>query len=142
MYDEANSILTYAFEMQQPVYIHVSDDDLEWYQENEVNIINELARVVCDNISIIQHCYQETDFNSSAGIITMEELHHIQGESINIKYAMRKKNMKYDCILQYKSVIPNSVPETISTSSFSLNPLFLSPKDRKVDNLTISAFES
>jgi len=108
------------------VYVHVEEDNLAWYNVDEKTILNELATVLCDHIELIQQCYQQLPESSSGGA-SLEDLQHIQGKSIRISYSIRRNTKHYDNTLVYRSTEPLSVPETISMSSFSLNPLYLKP---------------
>ena len=113
--------------------MHVSKENIVWFSENEIEILNEISRVLCDHISLIQHCYQqfcESSGHASTNLNTLyqqEDLHHMQGDTISISYGIRKNSKQYDNTLQYKSTEVNSIPETMSMSSFSLNPLYVSP---------------
>jgi hypothetical protein len=119
-------ILCICFGIQKPVYVHVQREDVSWFTENETDLLNELCRILCDNISLIQHRFQQ-QIESSSSNQSQEQLHHIQGDSIFITYTTRSNSKQYDNILQYKSDAVNSVPITTSISSFCLNPLYIRP---------------
>lgn len=121
-----NIVITGTQERMLPVYVHVETENLSWYNSDEKNILNELATVLCDHIELIQQCYQQLPESSSAGV-SLEEVHHIQGNNIRISYSIRKNTKQYDNTLVYRSAEPSSVPETVAMSSFTLNPLYLKP---------------
>lgn len=107
----------------QPVCLHVANEDALWFNENEVNVLNDLSLVLCDHISLIQQRYHQQNESSA----TQKDLHHIQGHSMAVAYSLRRNSRDHNHILRYSSVESHTVPDIMSTCSFSLNPLFLRP---------------
>ena len=108
----------------QPIYAHVTKEHLQWFTNNEVDILNDLSQVLCDHITLLQHCYHQQHESSSSNT---EELHEMHGGSISISYAIRPNSKQYDHTLRYASVDAHAVPEAMSLASFSLNPLYVRP---------------
>ena len=116
----------------QPVYIHIAAEDIQWYTTNESSVFQELATALCDHITLIQQLYQQqVNGTTRASSVVVEELHHLHGKSIQVSYAVRKSVRQYDNTLLYRTHDDEStttvVPELMSTSSFSLNPLYIKP---------------
>ena len=116
----------------QPVYVHIAAEDIQWYTTNESGVFQELATALCDHITLIQQLYQQqVNGTTRASSVVVEELHHLHGKSIQVSYAVRKSVRQYDNTLLYRTHDDEStttvVPELMSTSSFSLNPLYIKP---------------
>ena len=116
----------------QPVYVHIAAEDIQWYTTNESGVFQELATALCDHITLIQQLYQQQVNGTTRGSsVVVEELHHLHGKSIQVSYAVRKSVRQYDNTLLYRTHDDEStttvVPELMSTSSFSLNPLYIKP---------------
>ena len=120
----------------QPVYVHIAAEDIQWYTTNESGVFQELATALCDHITLIQQLYQQQVNGTTRGSsVVVEELHHLHGKSIQVSYAVRKSVRQYDNTLLYRThdgddgdeSTTTVVPELMSTSSFSLNPLYIKP---------------
>lgn len=115
------------------MYVHVRNEDMAWYLDSEKEILTEMSSVLCDHISLVQQCYhQQYAAGSSAGVdASPEVLHHMKGVSIEITYCIRKNNTQYDNTLVFRSTEQDTVPDTMSVSSFCLNPLYIRPLNEK-----------
>ena len=105
--------------------LHVGKTDETWFHEQEAEILQELCDVLRDNIALIQQQVHQSGSSSTGS--GNEAWYQLQGHSIRLKYATRRKAVQYDSIMRFDSLDKDSTPETMSLCSFSLNPLYLCP---------------